>query len=258
MAEIVGNIDVAQMVLYAFWLFFAGLLWYLFAENRREGYPLEDDVTGEYNRDAWLALPSPKTFLLPHGHGVRIFPHPENRDTRPIKAQRSAMTPGAPLVPTGNPMLDGVGPGAWCERPDYPDMTPHGTPKIQPLRVATEFRVNPRDTDPRGLPVVGADGVTAGTIKDVWVDQTENYVRYFEMELANGDIRLIPLHFALERARRGTGREYYVHALLSSHFADVPTTKSATEITLLEEDKIQGYYGGGMLYATPQRQEPLL
>ena len=257
MAEIVGTIDVAQMVLYAFWLFFALLLWYLFAENRREGYPLENDVTGEYNKDAWLALPSPKTFLLPHGHGVRIFPHPDNRDTRPIKAMRTAMTPGAPLVPTGNPMLDGVGPGAWCERPDYPDMTPHGTPKIQPLRVATAFQVNARDRDPRGHVVVGADGRDVGVISDVWVDQTENYIRYFEVTMGD-QVRLIPLHFALDRARRGTDREYYVHALLSTQFADIPQTKSATEITLLEEDQIQGYFGGGLLYATPQRQEPLI
>jgi photosynthetic reaction center H subunit len=27
---------------------------------------------------------------------------------------------------------------------------------------------------------------------------------------------------------------------------------------LLEEDRIVAYYGGGTLYATPQRQEPLL
>jgi len=29
-------------------------------------------------------------------------------------------------------------------------------------------------------------------------------------------------------------------------------------VTLLEEDKIAGYFGGGRLYATPDRQEPLL
>ena len=257
MAEIIGYIDVAQIVLYAFWLFFAGLLWYLFAENRREGYPLEDDVSCTYNRDAWLALPSPKTFLLPHGHGKRIFPHPSNRDTRPIAAVRTARTPGAPLVPTGNPMIDGVGPAAYCERPDYPDLTPHGTPKIQPLRVATEFRVNPSDTDPRGNPVVAADRRDVGVISDVWVDQTENYIRYFEVTFGD-QVRLIPMHFALERARRGLGREYYVHALMSTQFADIPKTKSATEVTLLEEDMIQGYFGGGLLYAEPRRQEPIL
>jgi photosynthetic reaction center H subunit len=29
-------------------------------------------------------------------------------------------------------------------------------------------------------------------------------------------------------------------------------------VTLLEEDKIMGYFGGGYLYATPERQEPFI
>ena len=36
-------IDVAQIVLYVFWFFFAGLIWYLRREDKREGYPLESD-----------------------------------------------------------------------------------------------------------------------------------------------------------------------------------------------------------------------
>ena len=35
-------IDVAQLVLYAFWIFFAGLIFYLHRENKREGYPLDE------------------------------------------------------------------------------------------------------------------------------------------------------------------------------------------------------------------------
>jgi photosynthetic reaction center H subunit len=38
----------------------------------------------------------------------------------------------------------------------------------------------------------------------------------------------------------------------------VPGTKSAEQITILEEEKIMAYYGGGTLYATPDRQEPLV
>lgn len=34
-----GYVDVAQVVLYAFFLFFAGLVFYLRREDRREGYP---------------------------------------------------------------------------------------------------------------------------------------------------------------------------------------------------------------------------
>jgi photosynthetic reaction center H subunit len=38
----------------------------------------------------------------------------------------------------------------------------------------------------------------------------------------------------------------------------VPQHKAASEITLLEEEKIMAYYGGGTLYADPARSEPKL
>lgn len=258
MVEIVGNIDVAQMVLYAFWIFFAGLIWYLQAESRREGYPLESDLTGEYNRDPWLQLPRPKTFLLPHGMGTRTYPNPANRDERPIAARRTAAFPGAPLIPTGNPLVDGVGPASWAERPDHPDLTPHGTAKIAPMRVATKFKISDGSPDPRGFNVVSADGRTAGVVSDVWVDQTEPMIRYYEIE-TDGQTRLIPSGFAkVRRAYRGRGKELYVHALLASQYADIPTTASTDQITLLEEERIMAYFGGGNLYATPARAEPKL
>ena len=45
-----GYIDVAQLCLYAFWLFFFGLVYYLLRENKREGYPLVSDRTGRAPR----------------------------------------------------------------------------------------------------------------------------------------------------------------------------------------------------------------
>ena len=42
-----GNVDLAQISLYLFWLFFAGLVIYLQRENMREGYPLEAEHGGE-------------------------------------------------------------------------------------------------------------------------------------------------------------------------------------------------------------------
>ena len=47
-------IDVAQIALYAFWVFFAGLIYYLHREDKREGYPLESDRSG-CDRRAGLA-----------------------------------------------------------------------------------------------------------------------------------------------------------------------------------------------------------
>lgn len=260
MGEIVGNIDGAQVVLYAFWAFFAGLIWYLQAESRREGYPLENEA-GEYNRDPWLQLPSPKTFRLPHGMGTRTYPNPENRDTRPIAAKPSSRTPGSPLVPTGNPLVDGVGPAAWAERPDHPDLTPHGTAKIQPLRVATDFWIAKEDPDPRGMDLISADGKVVAQIKDAWVDQTESVIRFYELDMGRKKNILIPMHFTVLRKKNGgpdAAYELYAHALLAEQYDDVPKTKSLDEITMLEEEKIMAYYGGGNLYATPQRSEPLI
>lgn len=258
MVEIVGSLDVAQVVLYAFWIFFAGLIWYLQSESRREGYPLESDIDGKYNKDAFIQLPTPKTFKLPHGKGTRTYPNPDNRDTRPIAAARTAPYAGSPLTPTGNPLVDGVGPAAWAERPDYPDMTPHGTPAIQPMSVAKSFSIVAQDTNPIGLEVITADGKVAGTVSDVWVDQMESVIRYYEVSSGKSSF-LVPMHFALLRNKlRGKGKEFYVHALIAEQYKDIPSTAAKSKITMLEEEKIQAYFGGGGLYATPQRSEPLL
>lgn len=260
MVEIVGSLDVAQVVLYAFWIFFAGLIWYLQAESRREGYPLESDVEGTYNKDPWLQLPSPKTFILPHGKGTRTYPNAENRDTRPIKAMRASPAPGSPLVPTGNPLVDGVGPAAWAERPDYPDLNPHGDPVIRPMSKAPTFSVAAQDTNPIGINVITADGKIAGQVTDIWIDTMESVIRYYEVQ---GDKRsfLLPMHFAvLRNEARGKikAKEFYVHALIADQYKDIPGIKGKDQITMLEEEKIQAYFGGGNLYATPDRAEPLI
>jgi photosynthetic reaction center H subunit len=40
-------IDLAQITLYAFWAFFAGLILYLRREDKREGYPLVSELLGQ-------------------------------------------------------------------------------------------------------------------------------------------------------------------------------------------------------------------
>lgn len=167
---------------------------------------------------------------------------------------------GSPLVPTGNPMVDGVGPAAWANRADVPDLTARGEAKIVPMRVAPGYSVAAGDPDPRGLPVKAADGKVAGTIVDIWVDRSEPQVRYYEVELSGGGARkLLPTplvqwpHFGL------WGNDHViVKAITAAQFADVPVTKRDDRITLLEEDKIMAYYAGGHLYATPDRAEPLI
>jgi photosynthetic reaction center H subunit len=49
-----------------------------------------------------------------------------------------------------------------------------------------------------------------------------------------------------------------VKSIFGKHFNDVPRHRNANQVTLLEEDKISAYYGGGTLYASAERQEPQL
>jgi photosynthetic reaction center H subunit len=49
-----------------------------------------------------------------------------------------------------------------------------------------------------------------------------------------------------------------VDAILASQFAGVPKLASPNQITLDEEERVVAYYGGGYLYATPARLEPLI
>lgn len=257
-------IDVAQVALYAFWVFFAILIFYIRTEDRREGYPLEADQTGKFDKDPWLFVPAPKTFLLPHGHGKVSFPNAARDNAeRPVPGEKIANFPGAPYVPTGsNPMLDSIGPGSWAVRSDTPDMTFHGEVKIVPLRVAKDFSIAEGDVDPRGMRVVGYDLVVAGKIVDAWVDRAEQVLRYLEVETEVGKAPrriLVPINFGVMRSdTRDRERIFYVHALRGEQFADVPATKSGTKVTFLEEDKITAYFGSGLLYADPSRQEPIV
>ncbi len=58
-------IDGAQIVLWAFWIFFAGLVIYLRREDKREGYPL-DSPQGP--REGWPPVPPKKTYLHASHH----------------------------------------------------------------------------------------------------------------------------------------------------------------------------------------------
>jgi photosynthetic reaction center H subunit len=255
LGHITSYIDVAQVTLYVFWVFLAGLIFYLRREDRREGYPLFSEPSNTFKKDDFLFIPPPKVFKLAHGGTVSA---PNGKpDVRAIKAEKVAPWPGAPLEPIGDPMLAAVGPGSYAERANVPDKTIEGAPKIVPLRVASNFHCERRDGDPRGFTVVGADKRAAGTITDVWVDRSETIIRYLEMKLtgAENSRALIPMTFA--RISKGRG-EVQIHALMSDQFKNIPALVNPDQVTLLEEDKICAYFGAGMLYAHPSRTEPLL
>jgi len=255
---ITGYIDVAQLVLYAFWIFFSGLIYYLHRENKREGYPLESDGRGgRVVIQGWPAVPEPKTFLLRDG-STRQAPGPNSALQPLVGGEATSRVPGSPIVPLGNPLLAGVGPGAYADRTDKPDVSwDDQLPRLVPLRHALAsgagWGVAHQDPDPRGKPVLGADGEQGGTVTDLWVDRSEAIFRYIEIQVPSGRSVLLPMTLAKvgEHAVR-------VQSILGAQFADVPGTRLPEQVTLLEEDRICAYYGAGTLYATPARQEPLL
>ncbi|MBV9075913.1 MAG: photosynthetic reaction center subunit H [Methylobacteriaceae bacterium] len=257
MGEITDYIDVAQVTLYGFFAFFAFLVFYLRREDKREGYPLLNDRSGLVMVQGFPAMPQAKRFVLQDGHEV-YAPQTTHEPAR-TGLMASAPWPGAPLMPTGNPLVDGVGPASWAAREDKPEFTWEGEPNIQPLSLVDGTSVDPNDRSPVGMEVIAADGKVAGMVREVWTDRAEPQIRYLEVETTptNGGGRhvLVPMPFVRVDQRGGYVK---VRALLASQFADVPPLKDPTTITKLEEDKIQGYFGGGNMYATPARSEPLL
>lgn len=253
---ITGYIDVAQVTLYVFWFFFAGLIFYLRREDKREGYPLVSERSEHVLVQGFPAMPSPKTFLLRSGHTYQA--PPGHVDERELKAVPREPWPGAPLEPTGNPMIDGIGAASYALRENVPELTAEDQARTVPLRVATDFAVAAEDVSPIGMAVFGADGIKAGIVTEIWIDRSEPMIRYLETTLSLPEgprTVLVPMNFCRMKKARG---EIHVAAILASQFADVPALASPDEITAREEDKITGYFGGGTVYATPQRAEPII
>ncbi|MBK8004548.1 MAG: hypothetical protein IPK12_11595 [Gemmatimonadetes bacterium] len=61
------HLDGAAITLYAFWIFFFGLVWWLRREDKREGYPLESE---RGTTEGWPALPPKKTFIGHDGQEI--------------------------------------------------------------------------------------------------------------------------------------------------------------------------------------------
>jgi photosynthetic reaction center H subunit len=251
-------IDVAQVVLYVFWVFFAGLVFYLTYESKREGFPLETDrPDGTIKRDpGLLSMPKVKVYRTRY-HGDFDSPHQRDFDDPPVAGERIGLAAGMPLEPTGDPMTSGIGPGAYTRRTDAPDRTAEGEIKIVPVSQAPGFSLYHRDPDPRGMSVIGADGEVGGEVTDVWIDRSEHMVRFLELRTRGGRQVLLPINFCRVQDDRVSGRMVKVKSILGSQFESVPQVRTAGVITLYEEEKVMAYYGAGTLFATPERREPL-
>ena len=97
----------------------------------------------------------------------------------------------------------------------------------------------------------GVEQVQRADVVDLQVPQ-----QFVEVEVAGAGGRgtvLLPVNFS-----RIGGRRVVVDSIMGRDFAKVPQTRDADVVTLLEEEKIMAYYGGGTLYADPNRAEPLL
>lgn len=253
--EITGYIDVAQVTLYAFWIFFAGLVFWLRREDRREGYPLEAEVYGRLKTTDPVLIPRAKAFHLSNGI-TKFAPAPDPTYDTDVASQKREPWPGAPYDPTGNPLTDRVGPGSWANRDNEHDKTFDGQNRIVPLRVADHFVVHEDGPNPIGMTVFGADRQVAGTVSDVWIDRGECLVRYYEVELgAGGKHVLMPATFCKVGRLSKTVKS---EALLAEQFAGIPGMADPDSVTLQEEERIVAYFGAGTLYATPYRAEPML
>ena len=251
-------LDLAAVSLYIFFAFFAGLVYYLIREGRREGFPLVGELPdrlGFATMHGSPGMPAPKVFLLHYPEGATVVQGV--RPERDVTAQLSPdyPYPGTAFVPTGDAMQDGVGPASYADRADMPDLAfDDNKPKIVPLRAAPGWHIAHEDPDPRGKSVITLDGVVAGTVVDLWVDRSEYILRYVEAESPGGRRVLVPM-FLCTFTDEGTAR---VISVTAAQFAAAPGIASPEQITLLEEDRISGYFGGGHFYATPERSEPCL
>lgn len=257
---ITGTFDVAELAFWLFLGFFIALVFYLNRESRREGYPLEDEVTGKVEPDTRLFDGDKKVFKLPNGRGTYV---PENvaRDEVAMPAVQAFRAHGAPWVPTGNAMADGIGPAAWANRSKYPDLTFDGRPRIVPIAQSHDLVI--ADNDPKliGWPVLAADGKFAGKVSDIWVDQSEHIIRYLEIETNSGRRVLAPMFVAAVQTKGFFDDKpelVEIDAITSAQFDAVPALETPGIVTRYEEDRIMAYFGGGYMYATPERAEPWL
>ena len=187
-----------------------------------------------------------------------------------IPAKQAWGGTGAPWIPDGDAMTDGLGTAAYAQRQDYPDLTIDGLNRIVPIGDSAHgMTIAEQDMNPVGLAVYGADEKKAGEVSDVWVDQSEHIIRYLEVTTNSGKKVLAPMAFAAVQGTRWLGvigelipipddqtALIDIDAIRSDQFDAVPAIAKAGVITRLEEDKIQAYYGGGYIHALPERAEP--
>ena len=238
------QLDAVQILVAIFFLFFAGLVYVLRQEDKREGYPLIDFSPVNTPIEGFPAMPPPKIYNLLEG-GTTQMPH--HYGSSAMRGTALMRFGGAPLVPDGDPMRAELGPGAYPLRKDEP-LRMEGAPQVQPLRAAAGWKVSKGDPDPRGLPVVDNRFALAGTVVELWVDRSVKILRYLEIALslpeAPGAHVLLPIYYADVSRKR-----VRVRALLAHQFVHVPRIAGGDQITAREEDRVSAYYANGLVFS---------
>ena len=103
--------------------------------------------------------------------------------------------------------------------------------------------------------VIGADKQPVGEVTEVWIDRAEHVIRYLQIATEVGKTVLAPMAMSVVKKGKGV---IVIDALNAAQFAGAPVPAAPDQITFYEEERIVAYFGGGYLYATPERQEPLL
>ncbi len=250
MSSAIGSIDLVEILFTLFWVFFISLVLYLHRESKREGYPLVSDRSKHITVQGFPGVPPAKEYKLYHG-GTQLAPRDEAPEVD-VPGKPVGKAPGYPLEPTGDPIGANIGPGSYAHRSDSPDLTINGVPRVVPMRARADLHVDPKDPDPRGWPLKAADGIEVGKVSDCWVDLSEPMIYYLEVNTGERSI-IVPFAFAdVDKGKK----EIRVDALYAHQFANAPSLKSPDQITLAEEDRVTGYFAGGLFYADDKRTEP--
>ena len=239
---ITGYVDVAQLVLYAVLDLLRRPDLLPHRENKREGYPLAQTAATARGRGAGLPgrCPTPKTYMLAARRRSADVPTRRAAAGRG-RAGRSPATPARRWSPPAIRCSTASGPASYAPtRADMPDLTSHGDAAHRAAaRRAPATASRSRDPDPRGMPVIGADGEVGGTVRDLWVDRSEALFRYLEVEVRSGATAhaacCCRCNFAAIQARRTSQVRVDPRPPVrrrAGHCA------SPDQVTLLEEDKI--------------------
>lgn len=241
------GLDGAMICVILFALFFAGLVFHLRREDKREGYPATAAAGSRRGGLARNILPMPmdKTFRRPHGRAPEETPRRGPRRKRIEEPEPRLI--GRPTRPLLDGLAEGIGPAAWQDRHDEADLAVNGEPKIISMRRNPEYHVAPGDPDPRGWKVEGSDEKPAGEIVDLWFNRAEFFLRYLEVRPEGAPDRtvLLPVFFCNVKARE---RKVVMRSMPAARIAEAPGRRRKDRITLLEEDKVNAFFAGGWFY----------